>query len=357
MQKVWQIIGLMSGTSMDGLDLVHAEFNVDNDAYSYKIHHARTFEYPLNLKEDLRKSIEMSVPELLVLDKYFGQFMAKCVHDYLVENKVSVEELDVIASHGHTVHHRPDLGFTQQIGCGATLSLKTGIKVVNDFRTKDVVSGGQGAPLVPIGDKLLFGELADAYLNIGGICNVSFQNKGEMCAFDICPGNLPLNTIVSKFGLEYDNQGILSQSGNVIHELLNQLNQLSFYQTVPPKSLGIEWLNAQFYPLFGISENNKDLLRTIVEHEAIQIGKVLNAHNLKSVMITGGGAKNDFLVSRIQHYFSGEVLLPNNQVVNFKEALIFAFLGLRYLQGKYNCLKEVTGATKSSIGGVLHIPD
>jgi anhydro-N-acetylmuramic acid kinase len=357
MQKDWQIIGLMSGTSLDGLDLAHVGFCTENEHYSYQILFTETFEYPMKLRQDLKKSIEMTVPELLILDKALGRFSAECVQHYLSNYRIKKDEIDVIASHGHTVHHRPDLGFTQQIGCGATLSFHTGIKVVNDFRTKDVVAGGQGAPLVPIGDKMLFGAMAEAYLNIGGICNVSFQKANEMCAFDICPGNLPLNLIVSKLGKEYDDEGKLAKSGKVIDELFEKLNNLIFYKDPPPKSLGVEWLNTHFYPLITNYHDENDLLRTIVEHEAVQIANVLNRVELKSVLLSGGGAKNDFLLSRIHNYFKGEIIVPDNQVIDFKEALIFAFLGLRYLQGKYNCLKEVTGSSKSLVGGALHIPD
>ncbi len=355
MKKERQLIGLMSGTSLDGLDIAHVKFSLNRDKYSFDLLHCKTSSFPKNLLEKLTSGIHLNPVELLSLDKELGKFMAEEIRLFFSEFEIDERMIDAIASHGHTIHHQPKLGFTQQIGCGETLAFHTGISVINDFRTKDVVAGGQGAPLVPIGDHFLFGDCADAFLNIGGFCNISFHQNGKTKAFDICPGNLPLNRLAQKFGKIYDKGGEIAKRGKVNDSLLSQMNNLEFYQITAPKSLGVEWLNEVFYQLNHHEISAEDLMRTSVEHIAFQISKVLKSNNLKSVFITGGGAKNHFLIQRIEELFGGRVIIPDSNIIDFKEALIFAFLGLRFLEGKFNCLADVTGATKNVVGGVLHV--
>lgn len=353
--KSYNIISLMSGTSLDGIDIAFVHISKDDKgSWSFNLLNAETVEFSAEMKDNLSKSTEISAPALFQLDKALGQTMADAINRFIDKHKLSKKNVDLIASHGHTVYHQPEKGFTVQIGCGSTIALKTGISVVNDFRTKDVIIGGQGAPLVPIGDFELFYNDADAFLNVGGITNISFKQNGKIKAFDCSPGNLPLNKLAQNKGLKYDNNGDLAQSGEINFFLLDLLNALPYYQLTGPKSLGTEWLEQHFYPLIKFDRDIENNLRTVIEHEAFQIGQILNQHAIESVMITGGGAFNKFLVERIQHYYKGIVKLPAKEVIEFKEAIIFAFLGALYLDESPNCLSEVTGASRDVCGGVFH---
>jgi anhydro-N-acetylmuramic acid kinase len=350
----------MSGTSLDGLDIAYVELaNDQGKGWTFNLLNANTYSYTTDLQAKLSRCTELSAPQLFHLDKELGSVMADFVNTFLKTNKITKDAVDLIASHGHTVFHQPDgkYGFTLQIGCGSSIALQTGIRVVNDFRTKDVILGGQGAPLVPIGDFALFGQKAAAFLNIGGITNISFQEAGQIKAFDCCPGNLPLNKLAQNKGMAYDKNGELARSGEINFFLLDMLNALPYYHEEGPKSLGIEWLEQHFYPLIKFDRDIENNLRTLIEHEASQIGSILNKYNLPSVLISGGGALNTFLIERIQHYFNGEVRLPSRDIIEFKEAIVFAFLGALYLEKQPNCLSSVTGASRDVCGGVLHLPD
>ncbi len=352
-----EIIGLMSGTSMDGLDISHVSFEMNKDkGDSFRLLHTHTYPLKKDIENQLKDLDSLSVSHVFQLDKAVGKFYADCVLDFIKKNKIDRADIAAIASHGQTILHQPQNGFTVQIGCGTTLAYHTGIKVINDFRTRDVVAGGQGAPLVPMGDFNLFSDQAEAFLNIGGITNVSFKQHGKIHAFDICPGNLPLNKLSSAKGLAYDKGGELARQGDIQFFLLDLLNSLEYYQMDGPKSLGTEWLEANFYPLLKFDKEIENNLRTVVEHIAFQIAQVLNRISASSVMITGGGAKNSFLVERIAHYFNGKIILPSAEVIDFKEAIIFAYLGALYLCGHSNTFASVTGASRDLIGGVLHIP-
>jgi anhydro-N-acetylmuramic acid kinase len=354
----YNVIGLMSGTSMDGLDISYVKYTKsDSNDWSFEVLYVDSYTYEDEFILELKNSMALSVPLILQLDKKIGQLYAKLVNQFVLKNEIQIDKIDIIASHGQTIFHQPENGFTYQIGCGTTLSFLTGIKVVNDFRTKDVVAGGQGAPLVPIGDFKLFNKLADSFLNIGGISNVSFMKNNEIIAFDICPGNLPLNKIVESKGLKYDENGHLSKVGEINFFLLDLLNKLDFYSQSAPKTLGTEWLEAHFYPLIKFDRDIENNLRTIVEHIAIQIGSILNEQKLKSVLITGGGAKNGFLIEKIKKYFEGVVILPSEEIIDFKEAIIFGFLGALYLENEPNTISSVTGASRNVTGGILHTPN
>lgn len=353
----YKIIGLMSGTSLDGLDIACVEFSSE-DQLQWKFHliHAETYTYPAEIQEILPVATELTATRLFQFDKELAEVMADFVNQFMQKHQLKTSEIQAIASHGHTIFHQPEKGYTVQIGCGTMLAVRTGIQVINDFRTKDVVHGGQGAPLVPIGDFKLFGNQAESFLNIGGISNLSFKDGTKIKAFDCCPSNLPLNKLAQNKGLTYDKNGDLARAGEINFFLLDLLNALPYYTQDPPKSLGTEWLENDFYPLIKFDREIENNLRTVVEHEAIQIAAVLNKQHLKSVLITGGGALNTFLVERIAHYFEGQIILPDKEIIEFKEAIVFAFLGVMYIENQPNCLKEVTGATKDVCGGVLHRP-
>ena len=351
----YSIIGLMSGTSMDGLDIANVTFIFQEDgSWKYTVNQAETFPYETNTLEKLKVSKTLSATELLALDKELGLIYSKHVNSFLKKYQIDLKSIEAIASHGHTIHHRPDIGFTQQIGCGDTIAFHTGIKVINDFRQKDVVAGGQGAPLVPIGDELLFSSHADAFLNIGGFANICIPDQ-DTIAFDICPGNLPLNEIMNQMGLEYDDKGSISKTGIIIENVLLELNQLDYYKKTKEKSLGTEWLENTFTPIVHKIKLPEDRLRTITEHIAIQISNSSNTLNIKKLFITGGGAFNDFLIERLKENISCDLIIPDKTTINYKEAIVFAFLGVRFLRNETNCLSSVTGASKDTVGGVLHV--
>ncbi|MES2557236.1 MAG: anhydro-N-acetylmuramic acid kinase [Bacteroidota bacterium] len=353
----YKIIGLMSGTSLDGVDLVYATFNREpNGQWSYSIEQSETAAFSEALLDRLHESGNLLGSQLAQLDHDLGVFFAEAINAFVLRFKLDKSTIDAIASHGQTVYHQPAKGFTTQIGNPAVIAFHTGIPTIGDFRTKDVLYGGQGAPLVPIGDRYLFKNEAASFLNIGGFTNISFEKGGVMRAFDICPGNLPLNKLVRSKELAYDKDGLLASTGELNYFLLDLLNSLPYYEKSAPKSLGTEWLEQDFYPLLKFDKDIENNLATVVEHIAIQIGKTLNDHELVSVMITGGGAKNSYLIERLKRYFKGDIILPGNQLIDFKEALIFALLGVLFLEKEPNCIASVTGASKDVCGGVLHLP-
>ncbi len=358
MNSNYTIIGIMSGTSLDGVDITLSSYHYSSNKWGFKFTHGKTYKYPSEIYEKLKNATQSSAIELLILDKTIGNLFAEFVEQFIYDFQLSKKNIDAISSHGHTIFHQPENGFTEQIGCGTTIAVKTGIPVINNYRTKDVILGGQGAPLVPVGDFQLFNQLADGFLNIGGICNISYQVDGKITAYDICPGNIPSNLLMNELGKEYDENGIEASKGILDIDFFNQLNKLPFYVQKGPKSLGMEWMNTTFLPLISNSTISiQDKLNTISEHIALQIASISNKNRIKKLLITGGGAYNKHLISRIKHFYKGEVLEPSNQIIAFKEAIVFGFLGALYLEKQNNCLKEVTGATRNSCSGVLHLPN
>ncbi|MDT7833468.1 anhydro-N-acetylmuramic acid kinase [Flavobacteriaceae bacterium S356] len=346
------IIGLMSGTSLDGLDAVYVKFN-KRDSKDYKIIACHTFEYTDQIYQKLKNGIHKTKEDLKNLDRDFAQYIGNTVNEFIKSYEIS--DVDFIASHGHTIFHEPAKGLTLQIGSGQEISNVTNTRVVCDFRTQDVLLGGQGAPLVPIGDKFLFSNYG-ACLNLGGFANVSFDQNKERIAFDICPVNIVLNHYSKKIGLAYDESGRVASSGQVYNELLQVLNDLNFYKLEPPRSLGYEWVLENIFPLIDSYKISvQDILSTYVEHIAIQLSVVLKSKS--SILVTGGGAFNTFLMKRVTHYTGQQFEKPLAEIINYKEALIFAFLGLLRMEGKVNCLKSVTGAKKNHSSGVIFNPN
>ena len=337
-------IGLMSGTSVDGLDVCAATFCDDN----YSILAAETYEYPEELRNQLLYAHELSAVDLAQLSVDFGKFCGKKVKEFVQKHKI---QASYIASHGQTVFHTPQTGLTLQIGSGAHIAAESGIPTICDFRTLDVAMGGQGAPLVPIGDELLFSKY-DFCLNIGGFANVSTNLNGKRIAWDICPANIVLNAFAQQFGQPYDKNGEIGRKGQVNTELFNALNEIDYYSQNAPKSLGREWVEQNIQPLFEkYNLSPEDAMCTYYEHCGYQIGHSLKKHSL--TLCTGGGAKNRFLLERIAHYTGAEIVIPEAKLVDFKEALIFAYLGYLRINGKPNCLATVTGAKKDVCGGVV----
>lgn len=358
MMQHFSIIGLMSGTSLDGVDLSFCTYTYDSSNWSYVLHATKSYSYSKKWQLRLKSAIHLSAPDLYQLDIEIAHLFSDCIQKFIKEYSIELSSITAISSHGHTVYHQPEKGFTIQIGNGETISALTNLMVINDFRSKDVALGGQGAPLVPIGDHLLFGKLADGFLNIGGISNISYRNKNSIKAFDICPGNLPINYLIQKIGLDYDHNGKLARKGKIHQRLLNELNALEYYTKTSAKSLGIEWFETDFFPqLKKHAISLEDQLATIVEHIALMIGTTVNKLSIKQLFITGGGAYNSYLIERIGFYYEGKIIIPEKELIEFKEAIIFGFLGACRLTLQPTALSSVTGAIRNSCGGVIHLPN
>lgn len=349
MMKTLFAIGLMSGTSLDGLDICYVRF--DQTLYSFEILKAETFPYELEWKEKLKNSIHLSAEKLTKLDFDYGIYLGNSVRNFL--EKYSIEKLDFIASHGHTVFHNPAKNYTLQIGKGQGIFAQTGIQTVFDFRSQDVVLGGQGAPLVPIGDKILFWNF-DACLNLGGFSNISFRKNQNRIAFDISPFNILLNPLAEKLGKHYDENGNFARSGKLNFEFLEKLNELDYYQKFPPKSLGVEWCRKEIDPLLNeFADRIENLLASFTEHFAVQIAKVLNENSIRNVLITGGGVYNEYFIEKLKSKTDCEIILPEESLIEFKEALIFAFMGMLRFENKINVLSSVTGAVSDHSSGII----
>lgn len=353
-QKIWRVIGLMSGTSLDGVDLVFVKI-VKGNGYNFEIIESKTYPYSEKWKKILQGAFTFSAEKITELEVDYGAYLGEIINKFILQFGLS--KIDFVASHGHTIFHQPHKKFTLQIGDGSVISAKTGLNVICDFRKQDLALGGQGAPLVPIGDHFLFGDF-DFCLNLGGFSNVSFELDGERKAFDISPVNIVLNHYTAKINIPYDDRGNLSREGILNNELFLALNDLPFYKGNEPKSLGYEFVVNTVFPMIDQYQLSvRDVLRTFVEHTAFQIGRVLerfkNLRNENKVLITGGGAYNDFLIERIRSFTQVKTVIPDSKIIDFKEALIFALLGVLKDQQEINCLKSVTGALRDHSSGVV----
>ena len=348
----YDVIGVMSGTSLDGVDLAHIQFEIKNEQWSFEILESETVAYSEDWVNQLKLAVDFSKEQLETLNKEYTQLLAEIISDFI--NKYQISNLDAVCSHGHTILHQPQNGFTLQIGNLPEIASLTNQKVVCDFRVQDVQLGGQGAPLVPIGDSILFSEY-DYCMNLGGFSNVSFEENNKRIAFDISPANTVLNFYADQLGLHYDDKGKISSTGKIHTELLDKLNNLNFYQEQHPKSLGIEFVKEKILPLmesYKISIENK--LRTFTEHIAIQTALALPKKQGR-LFITGGGAYNDFLIFCIQKQLPKlTIVIPEKKILEFKEALIFALLGVLKLRNETNVLSSVTGAEKDHSSGFIY---
>lgn len=351
----YNLIGLMSGTSGDGLDLAYVHFEL-NKGWSFDIVHSQTCSFPQDLGEKLSTAHLLSGLDLAQFDVDFGNWMGGRVKEFCREHQIAPM---AVASHGHTVFHQPKNKLTLQIGNGWALHQASGKRVITDFRMLDVQLGGQGAPLVPIGDRLLFPQV-DFCINLGGISNLSMEKSGQRIAFDSSPFNLLLNAQARKLGKPYDAGGEIARYGEVDFMLLNALDQLPFYASLSAKSLGREDMERDFIPLIEQSGLPPEVvLSTLVEHFAFQIAKVIKTYTSTPtplVLITGGGAYNTYFIERLDHHLAHqwEHYQASSELIEFKEALIFAFLGVLRLREEPNCLAAVTGASRDSCGGVIY---
>lgn len=345
----YKVIGLMSGTSLDGVDLAYCEFDFDK-SWEYKIICAETIPYPTSWKNRLINLISSSKDEIKSTNIEYGKYLGSLVRDFIKKYQLSP---DFISSHGHTIFHQPEKKYTLQIGDGKTISNIAKLPVVYDFRTLDVELGGQGAPLVPIGDKLLFEDFSYC-VNFGGIANISYEDKQKRIAFDICPVNMVLNHFAKRLGFEYDDQGQLARTGSLNFELLEQLNELDYYQLSPPKSLGREWVEKNMFSLIDkLKMEPKDVLNTFIEHIIFQIKNVLKNLPNGKILITGGGAKNTYLIKQLQKVVDSKIIVPDETLIDYKEAMVFAFLGVLKWRDEINCLSSVTGASCDSCSGLV----
>lgn len=346
--KTYFAIGLMSGTSLDGLDICYAKFqNITN--WEFEILKTETIPYSPEWKNRLQNAILLSAEDLLALDKEYGFYLGEKTQEFISKNNIT--DLDFIASHGHTVFHQPQRKFTLQIGDGRAIKLTTKKPVIYDFRSQDVLMGGNGAPLVPIGDELLFSQY-DACLNLGGFSNISLQKNHQRIAFDISPMNVVLNYFAEKLGKNYDENGDFARNGAINFKILEQLNALTFYQKSAPKSLGVEFVNSKVFPLLK-DETPENIIATFTEHIAEQIAKVFNDNQLKTVLVTGGGTFNTYLLEKIREKSQTELIVPDENIINFKEALIFAFMGVLRLRNEVNVLCSATGSSENHCSGIL----
>lgn len=347
-----RIIGLMSGTSLDGLDVAYCEFS---DERHFQLIAAETYNYPATWQERLAKLHQVSAEEYVIADNELGHFFGEKVMHFREKHPGRV---DMIASHGHTVFHQPDRGFTAQIGDGSAIHAVTGIPVVCDFRRLDVALGGQGAPLVPIGDRLLFGQY-EACINLGGIANISYEINGRRIAYDIAPCNMALNHLAGLEGMTYDPNGELARNGEVIQHLLAKLETLDYYHLRAPKTLGKEWFLKDFLPTLEPfkSQHINNLLRTVSEHIVLRLSSSITQSgvNMHRILITGGGANNQFLLELLKEKIGNiEIESIDQRIIDFKEAIIFALLGYLRVKGEVNTLASVTGASRDSCGGAIY---
>lgn len=342
----------MSGTSLDGIDMTYVNFQ-KNKFWEYKILFAKTFKYDDLWKKKLECSQDLNSNELKILNEQYTKFLAYKINKFIEEN--SIKEIDFIGSHGHTIFHKPSAGYTFQIGNIQNLANYVGKTIICDFRIGDIMLGGQGAPLVPIGDLLLF-KNHDTCLNLGGFSNISIKKNNKIIAYDICAVNTVFNFLSKKIKLEFDNEGSNARKGKLIKDLYDKLENLKYYSINPPKSLGIEWVKSKVFPLleYFSSYSVYDLMHTYLVHISKEIAKNLNQSN--SVLITGGGAYNSFLIEQIRKHTKAELILPERLLIEYKEAIIFGFLGVLKFRKEINCLKSVTGSKKNHSSGKIFYP-
>lgn len=351
-KEKYTIIGVMSGTSLDGVDLAYIVFTVKNNKWEFQILESKTVSYSIYWLNKLKIAVSFSEAALEKLNQDYTQLLGTIISSFI--EKYEIKNLDAVCSHGHTILHQPQNGFTLQIGNLPEIAALINQTIVCDFRVQDVQLGGQGAPLVPIGDRILFSEY-DYCMNLGGFSNVSFEQNNKRIAFDISPVNTVLNFYANQLGLDYDDKGSISRTGICNEDLLNELNALDFYQKKHTKSLGFEFVKETVLPIIGsYSIPIEDKLCTFTEHVALQIALALPNKN-GSLFITGGGAYNDFIMERIQYHLPEmTIIIPSTKILEFKEALIFALLGVLKLRGEINILSSVTGAKTDHSSGVIY---
>ena len=346
------IIGLMSGTSLDGVDIVCCHFEKQEDGWYYKIVQAETIPYDDSWIDKLKNAHKLDGFSLMKLDREFGNYLGDLVLSFVKKHNLQVS---LVGSHGHTIFHKPEQELTFQLGFGKALALSCGINTVADFRSDDVLKGGQGAPFAPVGDYYLFQDYRFR-INLGGFSNISYESNGKVIAYDICPVNYILNAEARKTGLEYDKNGFYARNGKADQQFRDALNALDYYNQKPPKSLGREWIESNWKPLVAQFQNdNKDNLATYVAHISDQIARSINSfRESEKVLVTGGGGWNTFLIEQIQRKTHHKIIVPDEFTVKYKEALIFAFMAHMKVKHECNVFASVTGANSDSSAGTIY---
>ncbi len=358
----YRVIGVMSGSSLDGIDLAFVELGETAGNWQFDIIAAHCYPYELGWQEKLQHAVELDAGHYLMLHEEYGKYLALKINQFIREYSLA-HKVQLIASHGHTTFHSPELGFTAQLGSGAAIAGISGINVVSDLRILDVVLGGQGAPIVPVGEKLFWPDM-EYFLNLGGIANISGRTPNSFIAFDVCPANRVLNLLAEKENKSFDEDGLMAATGKVQPDLLNRLNALDYYQLAYPKSLPNSFGTETIYSLiesFGLS--TADALRTYTEHIVDQIGLALGRMprpqgSAPRLLATGGGILNIFFSGRLREMLSLagiELVIPDKKIIQYKEALIMALLGVLRWREENTVMNSVTGASRSSIGGAVWI--
>lgn len=355
----YRVIGVMSGTSLDALDICIANYKLKNKKWQYKIEVSKSFNYSYKWIKTLTNPFNLSAEKMCLVETKYSLYISKKINKLLKQSNISYQDIDLISCHGHTFFHNPKKKYTKQICNGQLIASKTNIKTVCNFRNLDIVYGGTGAPLVPIGDCLMFSNYSYC-VNIGGVMNISYKKNKKRVAFDICLANMGLNNIVSKYGLKYDKNGNISKKGRVNKELLNQLLSIDYHKKKGPKSMGKEEFNNYYKPILkSYKIPTKDKLATFVEFIATELYKVIKCSRVKKnkILITGGGAYNNHLINEIKKKLTEyKIIIPEKDIVEFKEALIFGLLGVLRVRKNINCLSSVTGAKKNSCTGEVFYP-
>ena len=350
--KQFKVIGLMSGTSLDGLDIVYVNFRHDK-FWKYEIINSKTYKYEEKWNNCLENISKEEINSIARIDSDYTKLLSEYILDFI--NEFSIKNIDLVSSHGHTALHQPSNSLTYQIGNLSILAKYINQKVVCDFRVQDIELGGQGAPLVPVGEKYLFPEY-NTFINLGGFANITKRIKNNLIAFDICPINIVFNHLSRILKLKYDDKGNIASTGNMNKDFYNYLQKLNYYRKDPPKSLGVEWVRNHIFSILKNFNNIpiKDLMNTFSNHFAFQIAR--NIGDQDKVLITGGGAYNDYLIDRIKNLTNSEITIPDPNIIEYKEALIFSFLGLLRVLEINNCYSSVTGAKKDHCSGKIFNP-
>lgn len=340
----------MSGTSLDGLDISFCNYTHSNSGWNFEILACDCIQYDNRIKKQLLSAYTASGRQLAEIDHEFGRYIGHQVNDFIFKHNISPE---LIGSHGHTIFHDPSKRYTLQIGSGAQIAAETGMCTITDFRSGDVALGGQGAPLVPAGDKYLFQEY-DACLNLGGFANISFSKDGVLTAYDICPVNFVLNNLAQKVSLPFDRDGELASRGRFLSDMYVALEGINQYLSKKKPSLSHEWVEENIFPVISLDCSIQDILHTYTLHVAERIRTELNQLEIKNVLITGGGVRNTYLLNKISEGCTKKIIVPEEQIIDFKEAVIFGFLGLLRFRNEINIFSSVTHARKDSVGGCIY---
>jgi len=344
------IAGVMSGSSLDGLDIAIVHFSPNSDwqlLWSYDIPY--TPEWVSRLKNYHLLSSTEYVSLKFDFSRYIGELVGDALGDYS-------GNVDYVSFHGHTLLHLPEKGITEQIGNGGVLAAILNIPTITDFRTQDVTKGGVGTPLAPLVELNLF-KGHDYYLNLGGIANITkLIDAAKLMAYDVCPCNQVLNYFSNQMGKDYDEGGEIARSGTINKNLIDYLNSIPYFDQNPPKSLDNNWIMNEVIPNFPAGKI-EDTLHTFCNWVAECIANEVEESKASSLMVSGGGAHNTYFMECLTSRLSSkncELHLPSKEIIDFKEAILMSLMAYKYINGESNVLCSVTGASSDSIGGALY---